>query len=316
MSRILLARFHSLGDVVLATGIAVHLAEQGHSVEIATREAYRPLFDGLPLLKVHSPASLAGLPPFDRVIDLQSNATSRRRLRGLGPIQSNRSRSAARRWIVFWGRRPPFPKIPHAVLRYAEPAGIGSTPARQLRPCLAVTDDDTREGMLHPWAWERTARPTIALAPGASRQMKRWPQERFRALAGTLASDGLQTLIFMEPDGGEDLPESGIVRATLRGMKALLSRCSILVTNDSGVMHVAVGLGVPVVAIFGSTVREFGFAPLGEYDRLLERDLACRPCAPHGARFCWLGSGDCLRGIEVAEVQAAVRERLREVSAR
>lgn len=303
-----MTRFHSLGDVVLATGIAVRLAALGHRVEAATAPAFRPLFAGLPVEAIHTPESLRDLPPFDRVVDLQANATSRRLLSGLGPVRANRARSAARRWLVIWGRRPPSPAIPHAVLRYAAAAGLEASDPRDLRPRLAVTAEDRSAAAGHAWAWKRTERPTVGLAPGGSRRMKRWPPDRFRRLSRALASDGLESIVFLEPDGAGDREEDGVVRASLPALKALLSRCRVLVTNDSGVMHMAVGLGVPVAAIFGSTVREFGFSPLGERDAVLEVDLACRPCAPHGARVCWLGTGDCLKRIAVADVREAVAE--------
>ncbi len=311
-----MARFHSLGDVVLASGLAVRFCAEGNEVEVATAEKFVPLFEGIPLRSILTPDKLREAAPYDRVVDLQANATSRRLLRGLGPIASCRSRSAARRWIVFWGRRPPTPRIPHAVLRYAEAAGVRSLEAADLSPRLVVTEEDRAAAQAHAWAWDRTGRPVVALAPGGSRKMKRWPAERYRGLSRALASEGWESLVFLEPDGTPDRPEEGIVRASLRAMKGLLARCACLVTNDSGVMHVAVGLGVPVVAIFGSTVREFGFAPLGERDRVIERDLACRPCAPHGARFCWLGGGDCLRSIGAQEVHAVVREILKEDASR
>jgi ADP-heptose:LPS heptosyltransferase len=135
--------------------------------------------------------------------------------------------------------------------------------------------------------------------------MKRWPEERFVRLAAALSREGFRVLRFLEPRA---IPEEGggWVRAPLRPLKGLLSRCAALVTNDSGIMHVGVGLGVPVVAVFGSTSVELGFGPLGPRDRVVERDLACRPCGVHGARFCWQGHATCLRGVGVAEVRAAL----------
>ncbi|MBD3161044.1 MAG: hypothetical protein GF346_02635 [Candidatus Eisenbacteria bacterium] len=311
MARILIARFHSLGDVVLATGIADRLRAGGAEVVAATRPALRPVFEGL-VPEVLSADGLQTAGRFSRVIDLQANATSRRLLSGLGPVARTRSRSFARRWIVFWGRRSPRPRVPHAVERYAEPAGLGGTPRARLRPRIAVTDRDREEAADgFPLSWERTGRSCIGLATGGSRRMKRWPEDRFARLRTGLEREGWNGLRFEPPDDGGS-EEPGVVRAPLRPLKALLSRCRAVVTNDSGVMHLAVGLSVPVVALFGSTVREFGFAPLGPRDRLLEVDLACRPCAVHGARFCWQGHGACLGGIGVEQVREAVLRCVRE----
>ena len=186
--------------------------------------------------------------------------------------------------------------------------GLSRSESRLLRPRVIVTARDLAEAQTFPRAWEQTRRRCIALAPGGSRALKRWPEERFDLLADAIRRRGLATLRFVAP-AGPPTEEDGTVRVPLRPLKALLGRCAALVTNDSGMMHLAVGLGVPVVAVFGSTVLDFGFGPLGDRDTVLERDLACRPCAPHGARFCWQGHARCLREIEVADVLTAVLER-------
>jgi ADP-heptose:LPS heptosyltransferase len=315
VQRLLVARFHSLGDVVLSTGLVARLNSDRSEVSVATSESFRSIFEGLPVHEIRTPRDFAGakdreISVYDRVVDLQANATSRRLLAGSGPSTRVRSRSFARRWMVFWGRRRPAFLIPHCVQRYAEAAGCMEDDPRRLRPQLVVTDRDRAEAEGLPLSWAATGAVCVGLAPGASRGMKRWPAERFRALEAALAGRGLTSLRFEEPDGEECGEGAGFVRASLRPLKALLARCSVLVTNDSGMMHMAVGLGVPVVAIFGSTVAEFGFGPLGDRDTVLERDLDCRPCAPHGARFCWQGHGACLRGVTVDAVLAAVLERI------
>jgi ADP-heptose:LPS heptosyltransferase len=286
-----------LGDVVLSTGVVERLGAYGEQVAVATNERFVPIFEGLPVSRIWTPKSIGESRRYDRVIDLQANATSRRLLRGLGPVRRNRSRSLARRLLVFWGRRGRVGKIPHAVLRYAEAAGLSATGAEELRPRLVVEARDLEEAAGLRQAWAGTEDRCVALAEGGSRRMKRWPGKDFDLLEDGLARNGYRSLRFVEPTEG---PKDGdrFVRAELRGLKGLLSRCAALITNDSGVMHMAVGLGVPVVAIFGSTVTDFGFAPLGERDRVIERDLPCRPCAVHGARFCWQGHGRCLGEIE------------------
>jgi len=309
VERLLVGRFHSLGDVVLATGIVGRLAISGTQVEVATRSAFVPIFEGLPVTRIWTPEDLGESGDFDRVIDLQSNGTSRRLLARGGRIGRVDSRSFARRWTVYWGRRAPRPSILHCVQRYAAAAACPQELIPALRPRMVVTEQDATEGQTLPLAWARTGSRCVGLAPGASRAMKRWPEDRFRSLAGALAAKGYATIRFEEPRDGTCRETHGAVQATLRPLKALLGRCAALVTNDSGMMHLAVALGVPVVAIFGSTVLDFGFGPLGDRDRVVERDLACRPCAPHGARFCWQGHAGCLRGVTVEDVLAAVLER-------
>jgi ADP-heptose:LPS heptosyltransferase len=85
-----------------------------------------------------------------------------------------------------------------------------------------------------------------------------------------------------------------------------LARCSLLATNDSGLMHLAEAVGTPVVALFGPTVRQWGFFPRLPGSVVVETPLECRPCSRNGKRECHRGDLACLQHIEVDEVLARV----------
>ncbi|MBC7186037.1 MAG: glycosyltransferase family 9 protein, partial [Calditrichaeota bacterium] len=86
-----------------------------------------------------------------------------------------------------------------------------------------------------------------------------------------------------------------------------IRRCRVLVCNDSAPLHLGVAVGTPVVAVFGPTVTDFGFGPLGKGHVVIERELPCRPCAIHGGRKCPIGTHECMTGIAGEEVYRAVR---------
>ncbi|HEY6193358.1 MAG TPA: glycosyltransferase family 9 protein, partial [Bacteroidota bacterium] len=91
----------------------------------------------------------------------------------------------------------------------------------------------------------------------------------------------------------------------------LIRRCRALVCNDSAPMHLAVAVRTPVVAIFGATVPEFGFAPIGERDVVLEtKGLPCRPCSIHGGDVCPVKTFVCMLDIPVGRVVEAVEKLL------
>src|SRR5213079_3443104 len=90
---------------------------------------------------------------------------------------------------------------------------------------------------------------------------------------------------------------------------ALLARARVVVSGDTGVMHMATGVGTPVVALFGPTVAQFGFFPYRAPAAVLERGLECRPCSSTGTAACPLGHHRCLTDITPEEVAATV-ERL------
>jgi len=97
---------------------------------------------------------------------------------------------------------------------------------------------------------------------------------------------------------------------TLRQLMALLSRCSLVVTNDSGPMHLAAALGLPLVAIFGST-DERATGPLGPHTRIVKRPVSCSPC---GLRECPIDFR-CMMGVSVDDVYRAALELVKETKA-
>lgn len=154
--------------------------------------------------------------------------------------------------------------------------------------------------------------------PGAAWATKRWLPERYAELCRRLAADGLTPVLVGGPGdaalGAEIAQASGAKDLTgktdLADLQALMGRLSLFVTNDSGPMHLAAAAGVPVVAVFGATTRELGFFPYGAGHRVVEADLACRPCGLHGAKECPEGHFLCMRLLTTDMVHAACRSAL------
>ena len=89
----------------------------------------------------------------------------------------------------------------------------------------------------------------------------------------------------------------------------LLADADVVVSHDTGPLHLARLVRTPSVALFGPTVTEFGFGPLRAGDVTLGVDeLQCRPCSPHGPPQCPLGHHRCMRELTVAAVIAAIEE--------
>jgi len=146
------------------------------------------------------------------------------------------------------------------------------------------------------------------------RLTKRWPAERFAAAARAAAEITGRPILFVGSSlekelldevqrlaGGEGKVLAGL---PLAETAAHLRDAALLVTNDSGLMHLACGVGRPVIALFGPTSVEFGFEPAGEGNVVLSRDLPCRPCSLHGTDRCPVRERDhdCMTLIPVEEV--------------
>jgi heptosyltransferase-2 len=149
----------------------------------------------------------------------------------------------------------------------------------------------------------------IGIHPGARSATRQWGEENFLTLAKRLqAQFPVKILWFSDPnqqspalngthralDGTRLLPSS----LPLREFMSVLQRCQLFVCNDSGPMHIATALGVPVVAIFGPTEPAW-FGPLGDDNHVIIRSgFWCRPCFD----YCRFDQPYCLRAINVDSV--------------
>lgn len=157
-------------------------------------------------------------------------------------------------------------------------------------------------------------RPAVALLPGAEYgPAKQWPPEHYAELALKLAADGYQCWVLgsakertlgeliAAQSGGAAISLCG--RTQLADAVDLLSACAHVVTNDSGLMHVAAAVGVPLTAIYGSSSPDYT-PPLSDRARVLRAGLECSPCF---VRTCRYGHTRCLREIGVGAVRDTVR---------
>lgn len=163
---------------------------------------------------------------------------------------------------------------------------------------------------------DRTS-PLVGMAPGAAYgHAKRWPTDRVAALIGRLSEKGAISVLVGaagDRDAGREIESSLsagarvvnlIGRTDLRLFAGLLATCHVFVSNDSGAMHLAAAVGVPVAAIFGPT-NERVTAPLGDHDVIIHQ-VFCRPCM---LRDCPIDHR-CMRGISVDAVFDVVSRRL------
>ncbi len=151
----------------------------------------------------------------------------------------------------------------------------------------------------------------IGVHPGARISTRRWGEERFAEVARRILSEtDAHVLWFSEPGNSCHVPSMQRLHAVsldFRFFLAVLSRCRLLVCNDSGPMHFANLLDVPVVAVFGPQRPEW-FGPRGSQDRVvIHPEFSCRPCFD----YCVFAQPYCLRTISCDEVCDAVKDVLR-----
>jgi heptosyltransferase-2 len=324
--RIAVIRFSSLGDI-LCTGPAVRGLRNAYpeaELTFITTQAYRQIAAALPGVDrvavverrgkrfAQDGERIAWEGPWDLIVDLQGSPRSSRLLRRLKPVHS----------IV---DTPPRTRRSLLIMTKAAIGRFDSVPLRMLRRLipLRVMDDggslmlDVPSDMLEAVRerWGRAVENAIALVPGAKHETKRWPANYWAELATRLPE---RAKLVVLGTGGENPPEllSALERrgsyldltgqTTLSEMAAILKSCAVAITGDTGPMHLAVAVDVPLVAIFGPTVKEFGFFPFRAKAAVLQRNLWCRPCSAHGTERCPLGHHRCMREIQPADVIEAL----------
>lgn len=158
-----------------------------------------------------------------------------------------------------------------------------------------------------------TGKPIVVLFPGASIAERRWGAERFRCLAELL--NGLEIRVVVV--GGKEDRELGeaIVagggglnlagQTTLVETSAVIAASDLLVSGDSGVLHIAVGVGCPTVSLFGPG-RALKWAPRGEKHTVINKGVPCSPCTTYGTTPACPGDVRCMTEIGVDEVFNAV----------
>jgi lipopolysaccharide heptosyltransferase II len=320
-------RFSSAGDLVLTAPAleALRTTWPEARIVLVTHAAFAPLMHANP--HVDEIVALGRGEPFwplrrrlrdmgvDAVLDLHGKARGLLLRYGLGARRRAawEKRSLQQTLAVrLAGARYRAQK--HIAARYHEAVErlVGERlPRRPFRYHLRPEDRAAARSVLQA-AGVDLARPLVGMSPGAMWQTKRWPPDRFGALAAWALGQGAQVVL---SGSASEAAVTGAVRVVAPGavdlagkvslaeLGGLVDACSAFVANDSGPMHVARGLGVPTLAFFGSTdPGQFDFSG----HALLFAGVACSPCSFHGLPECPRGHMRCLLDLDTGSAQGAL----------
>ncbi len=330
---VLAVRFSSIGDVLLTTPLlrALRRRHPGARVTVLTKETYAPLLSHNPhvdrVLATTRKQTLTALAAelraeqYTHLLDLHDSLRTRA-LRILVPGRwSTYPKHRLARLLLIHTKRNHYRDARPVAERYFSAArDLGVAPDGN-PPEFFLAPEAERE--VADWFAAQSLSPdrrVVALAPGAAHATKRWPVELWRQLVSRIIDAGFQAVVVggaddaavaagvAQRDGGRVVNVAG--RFGLQGTGALLQRTALLVSGDTGVMHMATAVGTPVVALFGPTVRYFGFFPYSQRAEVLELALPCRPCSSKGGPRCPLGHHRCLRELDPGAVYQAVRRSL------
>ncbi len=325
---ILIIRLGSLGDIVLTTLMIRYLRHKWRNAHITmlTKECYHPLLDGIPHLdeRLYYPQNKRSRRSFrhnlkqteyDTVIDLQNNLVSRTITASVKPKSLFRyHRPRINRWI-----RIHFPLLRN-LLSIPLPVALGYLSV--LYP-YGVFDRGLGTELIIPDQWKESLNTNLSnallISPGARHQTKMWPVGKWIELLKLVYANGMtsQAILGSEVDTTlaqqiVDGVDHGVTilagKTNIGELSAIIESGSVLITGDSGPMHIAEAVGTPIVSIFGATVPEFGFAPFRCQHELIQiKGLSCRPCHPHGSEKCPKGHFKCMENISVEQVFEAMK---------
>lgn len=203
----------------------------------------------------------------------------------------------------------------HSFFRLLEPLLPVKTDPAMTAPFLKLPPSAARKAdeLLGAFAHRRY----VVIFPGASIPERRWGWRRYAVMAQKLSEQGVPVVVV----GGEgDRLDGEAIVAHTQGLNlageialaetaAIISKGAVLVSGDSGVLHIGVGLGRPTVSLFGPGIRK-KWAPRGDDHIVIDKSLPCSPCTKFGHTLECSVNSRCLSQITVEEVLEAVESLL------
>jgi len=325
MQRLLIIRFSSLGDIVLTEPIvrALRHAYPQAELHFLTKLQHQHLLTLIPGLDhVHTwqpesqDALIAELKSLrcDAVIDLHNNLRSHYVTRTLGvPVYRTRKewfRRVAAVRLKSFGRTPA-----HAVDRYAAalaPLHLSLPDPPSPRLAVPFANEDW-------WARERVSRNLIekytVFAAGAAHPTKQAPVELWQRIHASLVLGHDRKLILLGAPSERTLLDTlagalgdavVVAEPHICDAAAVLKSAEFVISNDSGIAHLAAALDTPTLSLFGPTHPILGFAPLGNFADHYSVNEYCSPCSLHGKRPCHRAERYCFNRMDDREISDKV----------
>lgn len=313
MTKFLILRFSSIGDIVLTTPVIRCLKEQYPNTEVhyATKKSFKTLVENNPhidkfhLLEDNLNDLIKSLQAekFDYVIDLHNNLRTRIIKLRLGKKAFTFDKLNFQKWVLVKFKKNLMPDV-HIVDRYMDTL-----------KSLGIKNDNKgldyfipeRDEMPMSWLPENVRKGYAVYAIGGQHETKKMPFPKMVELCKTIQ------LPLVLIGGKEDSEMAERLVNHYEGVKHILNlsgKCNLnqsasiikssfmVYTHDTGMMHVAAALKKKTIAIWGNTVPEFGMYPYQtEFISIENKELACRPCSKIGHKECPLGHFKCMNDL-------------------
>jgi heptosyltransferase-2 len=309
INKILIIRLSSLGDILLTTPLIRTLKNCNPKLQIdfILREEYEELLKNNSYInkiykytnhKFEKQSIFNSLldEEYDLTIDLQNNIRSKELVRLLKCDKLKFRKNNFKKFLLVRFKINKLKSTPPIPVRYFNVLNNSTLDEGGLD---FFTDNDINSNL-------RDADNFIGLCPGAKHFTKQWPKEYFIELGNKLEYEGYKVVLFggvKEVKTCNEIEEKlqnalNLCNTSILQLGADMKMCKAIYTNDSGLMHLASAVKVPVISFFGSTVKEFGFFPYNAKSVVLEnKKLSCRPCTHIGRSACPKVHFNCMKQI-------------------
>jgi ADP-heptose:LPS heptosyltransferase len=326
--KILIVRFSSIGDVVLTTPVVRCLKQQlnGVTIHYITKKAFLPVLVNNPYIDhlITIEKSVAEVleelksEAYDYVIDLHHNVRTLRLKRALKKRSFAFPKENIRKFLLTQFKYNVMPKV-HVVDRYFEAVKHLGVTSDGLGCDIVLTEKD----QVNLAEYQLTEKQFLAVAMGAQFATKQLPitlltnclteiEQPIVLLGGPMDSDRALALM-------ETLPKARLInlcgKLSLLQSTSMTAQAKLLITGDTGLMHLASAVQTPVVSIWGNTVPDFGmypYFPVNQKQFSIHEvpNLSCRPCSKIGYQSCPKKHFKCMELQDIAAIRKDVIERM------
>lgn len=314
MIKILIIRFSSIGDIVLTTPVIRNLKKQGEDIEIhyLTKKEYASILQNNPYIdKLHLfDKSISKISDelrkehFDYVVDLHKNLRTKRIKMGLRSIAFEFDKVNLAKWLMVNLKINKLPNI-HIVDRYINTVKFFIDKNDNKGLDYYIPENDFVDVSGFP---ENFRNGYIAFAIGAQHFTKRLPKEKIISICKKISQP-----IILLGDNNDSIVANEINKSVgdnifnacgkfnLNQSASIVEQSKLLITHDTGLMHIASALKKKVISVWGNTIPEFGMYPYfaGEGSEIVQvENLNCRPCSKIGYRKCPKKHFKCMNDID------------------
>lgn len=321
MTKVLIIRFSSIGDIVLCTPVIRCIKDQlGAEIHFLTKKRFSGLLSANPKIDqiisyedIENDLNALVSNEYDYIIDLHNNLRSKKVCRSLGKETFTLDKINIPKWL----------KVNLGVNRLPS-KHIVSRKFDAIKG-LKVHYDGTgldfyfeeEAGLLSDYPKSKNR---IGIVLGAAHFTKRIPRE---LIADIIVNNDAEFFLLGGPaefEQGDILAkEFNVVnwcgKASLHGSAQLIDSCDLIISADTGLMHISAALNKKIIAIWGSTIPEFGMYPFMKADGQVfynaeVEDLHCRPCSKIGYKYCPKGHFACMKNQDLKDINKQIKDLL------